>query len=238
MLRFHRLAIASLAVLIFRFHDFLRLAWPCVAVSLVAGSVSAPYAWAGGIVELLARGLFVATWVRLVHDGLAPAGTVRLRLGRRDAAAAVVWMVAETFVTLPGRFIGTAAAVITQTPVADTLMVTVAVSHLLLGGAYLVVADVVLAGGPWARSRAAEGTWCLPDMVVRGGFAVGVTMVLAWLPGTLLGATLRQLPAVELLEGLTLEHAAQVVGGIIGLAVIAGTMAMLWNALAKETQGA
>ena len=102
-----------------------------------------------------------------------------------------------------------------------------AVAHALLGAAYLLPTEAALEVGTSA-------TWRLPEMVIKGGVAAGLAVFLAWLPTNLLLEGVKALPEWDLLEGLDLRQTAAVVTRYLGVALTAGTMALVWNALIAE----
>jgi hypothetical protein len=228
--RYCRLAFRSLLILIDQLPAFLRLSWVCMAVSLVGVGVSSRYPIGGGIADLLARGVFVVAWLRLVGLGEVPSSRHYFRLGRRETFVALAWMMAEVFVTFPAHVVSASLALATGVSMADSVMVLSAFSNLLLGGAYLIPADAALE----QAGRSGEGGWRVPDLVIRGGLALGVVAFVCWLPLNLLQQGVRLLPEMDLADGLALREAVMVPVRYLGMALTAGAMALTWNRLAAE----
>ncbi|CAA7612851.1 hypothetical protein [Magnetospirillum sp. SS-4] len=226
LFRFCRLALGSFSILIGRFPVFLRLSWVCMAVSLISAGVSERHAVAAGIVDLLARGVFVVAWLRLVALDENPPGPAFFRLGRRELLAAFGWMMAEMFVVMPAQVVAASIAMATGTSLQDAIMLTLGLSHLLLGVVFLLPAEAAL--------EKVTGTisWRLPDLVIRGGLAVSIAVFLAWLPINLLMDGVRALPDQPVLQTVALTLARY-----LGLALTAGTVALIWNALGAEGEG-
>lgn len=228
--RYCSLALRSLRILLERLPTFLRLAWVCMAVSLIGIGVASRYPMAGGVADLLARGVFVVAWLRLVGLGEVPSSRHYFRLGRRETFVALAWLMAEVFVTFPAHVVAASLALASGISMEDSVMVLSALSNLLLGGVYLVPADAALeqAGGP---DR--EG-WRVPDLMIRGGLALGMVAFVCWLPLNLMQQGVRLLPEMELLDGLDLREAVMVPVRYLGMALAAGAMALTWNRLTAE----
>lgn len=229
LFRFCRQPLRGLVILIEQFPAFLRLSWVCMAASLLGGAVSERYIWLGSITDLLARGVFAVAWLRLVGLGEMPGRAAYFRLGRREIFTALGWMSAEIFVIFPAQVIAASLAIATGQPFADLVMPLLAVAHALLGAAYLLPTEAALEVGSNAR-------WRLPEMVMKGGVAAGLAVFLAWLPTNLLLEGVKALPVVDLLEGLTLGQMAAVPVRYLGVALTAGAMALVWNALTAEAE--
>lgn len=234
-LRLVPLAFAALRLLIGRLPLFLRLSWLCMAVSLVGVAVIPRHPLAGGIVDLLARGVFVVAWLRLVGLGEVPAGRHYFRLGRREALGGFVWMMTELFVGAPAQLIAAALAIAVGLPLGDTALVLTALTHLLLGGTYLIPADAAL--GRTRRGGAGKG-WRAPDLILRGGLALGVAAFVCRLPMELLLEGTRLLPDRDVGEGFGLRDMAEIPVRYLGMALMAGTMALAWNRLSREEDAA
>ncbi|CUW41542.1 conserved protein of unknown function [Magnetospirillum sp. XM-1] len=228
--RYCRLAFRSLLILIEQFPVFLRLSWLCMAVSLLGAAVSSRHAMAGGITDLLARGVFVVAWLRLVGLGEVPSSRHYFRLGRRETFGALAWMASEVFIGFPAQVISASLAIATGVPIADSVMVLSGVANLLLGGFYLVPADAALE----RAGHSGNLGWRVPDLMIRGGLALGVAAFLCWLPLNLLQEGVRLLPEMDLFDGLALRDAALVPARYLGMALTAGTMALAWNRLMAE----
>ncbi|TAN76962.1 MAG: hypothetical protein EPN20_01755 [Magnetospirillum sp.] len=229
LFRFCRQPLRGLVILIEQFPAFLRLSWVCMAASLLGGAVSERYIWLGSITDLLARGVFAVAWLRLVGLGEMPGRAAYFRLGRREIFTALGWMSAEIFVIFPAQVIAASLAIATGQPFADLVMPLLAIAHALLGAAYLLPTEAALEVGSNAR-------WRLPEMVMKGGVAAGLAVFLAWLPTNLLLEGVKALPVVDLLEGLTLGQMAAVPVRYLGVALTAGAMALVWNALTAEAE--
>ncbi len=227
LFRFCRQPLRGFVILIEQFPAFLRLSWICMAASLVGGAVSERYVWLGSVTDLLARGVFAVAWLRLVGLGELPRRSAYFHLGRREILTALGWMTAEVFVVFPAQAIAASLAVATGLSFPDLMMPMLAVAHALLGAAYLLPTEAALEVGTSA-------TWRLPEMVIKGGVAAGLAVFLAWLPTNLLLEGVKALPEWDLLEGLDLRQTAAVVTRYLGVALTAGTMALVWNALIAE----
>lgn len=229
LFRFCRFSLRALVLLIERFPLFLRLSWACLAVSLVSTAAAEHYPLLGGITDLLARGVFAVAWLRLIALDEAPPGPGYFRTGRREILTALGWMTAEMFITFPAQVIAASLALAVGIPLADAVQPLLALTHLLLGAAYMLPTEAAL-----ERGDGKEG-WRLPDLVMKGGVAISVAVFLAWLPANLALEAIRALPPVELLDGLTLTQALTVATRYLALALTAGTMALIWNQLGTET---
>jgi hypothetical protein len=231
--RYCRLSLRSLLILIERFPVFCRLSWLCMLVSLLGAAVSSRHAMAGGVTDLLARGVFVVAWLRLVGLGEIPSSRHYFRLGRRETLGALAWVMAELFITFPAQVIAASLAIATGVPIADSVMVLAGLANLLLGGFYLVPADAALErAGPSGNTG-----WRVPDLMIRGGLALGVAVFVCWLPLNLLQEGVRMLPEMDLVEGLSLRDAVMVPVRYLGMALTAGTLALAWNRLMAEETG-
>ncbi|KIL99166.1 hypothetical protein CCC_03384 [Paramagnetospirillum magnetotacticum MS-1] len=228
--RYCRLSLRSLLILIEQFPVFLRLSWLCMTVSLLGAAVSSRHVMAGGITDLLARGVFVVAWLRLVGLGEVPSSRHYFRLGRRESFGALAWVMAEIFVTFPAQVIAASLAIATGVPIADSVMVLAGLSNLLLGGFYLVPADAALE----RAGKSGDLGWRVPDLMIRGGLALGMAVFICWLPLNLLQEGVRLLPEMDLAEGLALRDAAMVPVRYLGMALTAGTLALAWNSLMAE----
>lgn len=228
--RYCRLAFRSLLILIEQFPVFLRLSWLCMAVSLLGAAVSSRHVVAGGVTDLLARGVFVVAWLRLVGLGEVPSSRHYFRLGRRETFGAMAWMASEVFVGFPAQVISASLAIATGVPIADSVMVLSGLANLLLGGFYLVPADAALE----RSGQSGNLGWRVPDLMIRGGLALGVAAFVCWLPLNLLLEGVRFLPEMDLAEGLGLRDAVEVPVRYLGMALTAGTMALAWNRLMEE----
>jgi hypothetical protein len=228
LFRFCRAPVRAFALIVGRFPTFIRLSWVCVAVSLVSGAVSERHLMAGNVVDLLARGVFAVAWLRLVGLGEMPGKPAYFRLGRREIFTALGWMMAELFVVMPAQVMAASIAMATGTSLTDVMMVTLGLSHLLLGAAFLLPTEAAL------ENTTAGVTWRLPDLVIKGGLAVSIAAFLAWLPINLITAGLRELPDIAVIEGLTLPQLALTLTRYLGIAVTAGTMALIWNSLTRD----
>ena len=227
LFRFCRQSLRALVILLEQFPAFLRLSWICMAASLVGVSIAERHLWLGSITDLLARGVFAVAWLRLVGLGEVPGRAAYFRLGRREIFTAFGWMMAELFVVFPAQALGASLAMASGIAFADLVMPLLALSHALLGAAFLLPAEAALEAGTGNR-------WQLPEMVMKGGIAVGFAVFLAWLPINLLLEVAKLLPEMELGDGLTLGLIAEVVIRYLGVALTAGSMALVWNALAAE----
>ncbi|MDO8606891.1 MAG: hypothetical protein Q7R40_10175 [Phaeospirillum sp.] len=227
LLRFCRQPLRGLVILIEQFPTFLRLSWICVAASLLGGAVSDRYVWLGGVTDLLARGVFAVAWLRLVGLGEIPRRPAYFRLGRREILTALGWMTAEVFVIFPAQALAAALALATGMPFPDLMMPMLAMAHALLGAAYLLPTEAALEIGGDAR-------WRLPEMIMKGGVAASLAVFMAWLPINLLLEVAKALPAVSLLEDISLLQAVTVLIRYLGVALMAGTLALTWNALVAE----
>ncbi|ARJ64452.1 hypothetical protein WV31_01455 [Magnetospirillum sp. ME-1] len=228
--RYCRLAFRSLLILIEQFPVFLRLSWLCMAVSLLGAAVASRHAVAGGITDLLARGVFVVAWLRLVGLGEIPASRHYFRLGRRETFGALAWMASEVFIGFPAQVISASLAIATGVPIADSVMVLSGLANLFLGGFYLVPADAALE----RAGQSGNLGWRVPDLMIRGGLALGVAAFVCWLPLNLLLEGVRMAPELDLLDGLSLRDAVEVPVRYLGMALTAGTMALAWNRLMAE----
>ncbi|BAE49565.1 hypothetical protein [Paramagnetospirillum magneticum] len=231
--RYCRLALRSLQILIEQFPVFLRLSWLCMVVSLLGVAVSSRHVMTGGITDLLAHGVFVVAWLRMVGLGEIPASRHYFRLGRRETFGALSWMAAEIFVNFPAQVIAASLAIATGVPIADSVMVLAGLSHLLLGGFYLVPADAALE----RAGKTGDLGWRVPDLMIRGGLALGVAVFVCWLPFNLLQEGVRLLPEMDLADGLSLRDAVMVPVRYLGMALTAGTLALAWNRLMVEETG-
>ena len=227
LFRFARQPVRALIILMEQAPAFLRLSWVCMAASLVGGAVAERYVWLGSITDLLARGVFAVAWLRLVGLGEIPRRAAYFRLGRREILTALGWITAELFVVFPAQALGASLAIATGIPFTDLVMPLVAVTHALLGAAYLLPTEAALEVGGTAR-------WQLPEMVIKGGVAAGMAAFLAWLPINLLLEGSKTLPDWELFDGLMLGQIVVILIRYLGVALTAGTMALVWNALATE----
>lgn len=231
LFRFCPLAWRSLLILIEQFPAFLRLSWVSMAVSLAGTGVASRYPMAGGIADLLARGVFVVAWLRLVGLGEVPSSQHYFRLGRRETFGALAWMMTDVFITFPAHVVSASLALATGVSMADSVMVLSALSNLLLGGIYLVPADAALE----QAGRSGEGGgWRVPDLMIRGGLALGMVAFVCWLPLNLLQYGTGLLPEVEVADGLALREAVMVPVRYLGMALTAGAMALAWNRLMAE----
>lgn len=227
LLRFCPLALRALAFLLERGPTFLRLSWIAMLATLLAGAVSERFIWLGGIVDLMARGVFVVAWMRLVAEGELPSGTAPFRLGRREIFTALGWMVAETFVTFPAHLIAASLGMATGVVSSDLVIVLLALAHAVLGVVFLLPSEAAL--------EPEDGkSWQLPEMVMAGGVAVSLAAFLAWLPGNLLDWAVRTLPALDVLDGITLAQLLLVLVHYLAMALMGGTMALVWKALSAE----
>ncbi|OAN46610.1 hypothetical protein A6A04_05720 [Paramagnetospirillum marisnigri] len=229
--RFSPLVVRSIGLLAREFPTFLRLSWFCLAVSLLSLAVSARHPLLGGIADLMAHGVFATVWMRLVAMGERPLGLAYFRLGRREVFVALGWMLAETFVAFPAHVISASLSMATGLSVDDALMPMLALAHLLLGVAYLLAAEAALEPG------AGRVGWRLPDLVMKGGMAVSVAVLLAWLPANLLLEGVLWLPQVDLLDGLTLADAGAAAVRYLAMAVTGGTLALVWMDLSAGAEG-
>ncbi|MBI3444036.1 MAG: hypothetical protein HY055_01385 [Magnetospirillum sp.] len=230
-LRYCRMAFSSLLILIEQFPVFVRLSWLCILVSLLGVAVAPRYLIAGSVTDLLARGVFVVAWLRLVGLGEVPGGGAYFRLGRREILGALSWMMAEIFITFPAHVISASLAMATGIPIADSVMVLLGLANLLIGGAYLIPTDAALeTGGP--------ATWRVPDLMIRGGIGLSLAVFVCWLPLNLLQTLVHQLPEVDLADGLGLRDALMVPIRYLGLALTGGTLALIWNRLVEEEDAA
>ena len=230
LFRYCRLAFRSLLILIDQFPTFFRLAWLSMVVSLLGVAVSSRYAMAGGITDLLARGVFVVAWLRMVGLGEVPSSRHYFRLGRRETFGALAWMAAETFISFPAMVISASLAIATGVPISDSVMVLSGLANLLLGGFYLAPADAALER---ACSSGNLG-WRVPDLMIRGGLALGVAVFVCWLPLNLLQEGVRMLPEMEVADGVALRELVLVPVRYLGMALTAGTLALAWNKLMAE----
>lgn len=228
--RYCRLALRSLLILIEQFPVFLRLSWLCMAVSLLGAAVSSRHVMAGGVTDLLARGVFVVAWLRLVGLGEVPSSRHYFRLGRRETFGALAWMMSEIFIGFPAQVISASLAIAAGVPIGDSVMMLSGLANLLLGGFYLVPTDAALERG----GETANLGWRVPDLMIRGGLALGVAAFICWLPLNLLEEGIGLLPEMNLAEGLTLRDAVMVPVRYLGMALTAGTMALVWNRLVAE----
>lgn len=226
-------AYASLRILIQQFPLFLRLSWLCMTVSLLGMAVIPRYPMAGGVVDFLARGVFVVVWMRLVALGEVPGGRYYFRLGRRDAKGGFLWMIADLFVGAPGQMVAVSLAIYVGLPLRDTALILIALCHLVLGGAYLVSAEAALD----RSDRRGMREWRSPDLILRGGLALGVAAFVCRLPLELLLEGVRLLPEAEVVDGLTLQDCVEIPARYLGLALTGGTMALAWNHLSREEEG-
>jgi hypothetical protein len=225
LFRFCPLALRAFSLLMGEFPTFLRLSWVCMGVSLISAGVSARHAAAAGIVDLLARGVFAVAWLRLVGLGESPTGPAYFRVGRREIFTALGWMMAEMFIVMPAQVIAASFSMATGTDIGDVVMVTLALSHLLLGIAFLLPAEAAL------ERTSGKITWRLPDLVFKGGLAVSVAVFLAWLPVNLLMEGLKLFP-----DQPVIQMAAATLIRYLGVALTAGTLAMVWTILDSETE--
>lgn len=230
LFRFCPLAWRSLLILIERFPVFLRLSWVCMAVSLAGTGVAPRYPMAGGIADLLAHGVFVVAWLRLVGLGEVPSSQHYFRLGRRETFGALAWMMTDVFITFPAHVVSASLALATGVSMADSVMVLSALSNLLLGGIYLVPADAALE----QAGCSSEKGWRVPDLMIRGGLALGMVAFVCWLPLNLLQYGVGLLPQMDLVDGLELREALMVPVRYLGMALTAGAMALVWNRLVVE----
>jgi hypothetical protein len=231
--RYCRLSLRSLVILIERLPTFFRLSWLCMAVSLLGVAVSSRHAVAGGVTDLLARGVFVVAWLRLVGLGEIPSSRHYFRLGRRETAGAMAWVATELFINLPAMVISASLAIATGVPLGDAVMVLSGIAHLLLGGFYLVPADTALERSASPSDGPSAG-WRVPDLVMRGGLALGLAVFVCWLPLNLLQEGVKLLPDLELADGFPLREAVLVPVRYLGMALTAGTLALAWNRLMAE----
>jgi hypothetical protein len=230
LFRYCRLAFRSLLILIERFPTFVRLSWLCMLISLLGAAVSSRHMVAGGVTDLLARGVFVVAWLRMVGLGEIPSSLHYFRLGRRESFGALAWMAAEVFISFPAMVISASLAIATGVPISDSVMILSGVSNLLLGGFYLAPADAALER---AGSSNAQG-WQVPDLMLRGGLALGVAVFVCWLPLNLLQEGVRMLPELDVADGLPLREVVLVPVRYLGMALTAGTLALAWNRLMAE----
>ena len=227
LFRFARQPLRALTILLEQFPAFIRLSWICMAASLLGVTVAERHLWLGSITDLLARGVFAVAWLRLVGLGEVPRSAAYFRLGRREIFTALGWMMAELFVVFPAQALGASLSIATGIAFPDLVMPLLALSHALLGAAFLLPAEAALEVGSGNR-------WQLPEMVMKGGIAAGLAVFLAWLPINLLLELARILPELDLGDGLTLGRMAEVLIRYLGVALTAGSMALVWNALAAE----
>ena len=232
LFRYCRLAFRSLLILIEQFPVFFRLSWLCMAISLLGAAVSSRHVMAGGVTDLLARGVFVVAWLRLVGLGEVPSSRHYFRLGRRETFGALAWVMAEVFIGFPAQVISASLAIAAGVPIADSVMVLAGVSNLLLGGIYLVPADAALErSGP-----SGDRGWRVPDLMIRGGLGLGMAVFVCWLPLNLLQEGVRMLPEMEVADGLALRDAILVPVRYLGMALTGGTLALAWNRLMAEEE--
>ncbi|EME71518.1 hypothetical protein H261_02616 [Paramagnetospirillum caucaseum] len=233
LFRYCRLALRSLQILIEQFSAFCRLSWLCMLVSLLGVAVAERHLIAGGVTELLARGVFVVVWLRLVGLGEVPSSRHYFRLGRRETFGALSWMMAEIFINFPAQVVSASLAIGTGIPIADSVMMLSGLANLLLGGIYLIPADAALVRGGVSD----EVGWRVPDLMIRGGMALGMAVFVCWLPFNLLQEGVRLLPEMDLAEGFSLREAVMVPVRFLGLALTSGTLALAWNRLMAEEDG-
>jgi hypothetical protein len=229
--RFCRCAVNSYVGLVGGLPAFLQLSWPAMAVSVLAGTLSTRYQWLGGPVDALALAVFVVAWLRFVAYGERPAG-VQFRLGRREIFTAVFWMVAESFAAFPALMLASALALATGVEAALLLVPLLVLTHVLLGGIFLIPAEIALENGAGAG-------WPVPDMIIQGGVAVGLGLVLAWGPSAVVEAVMRIQPPSDAADGLLpvlLGRAALVVPQYVGAALVSGYLALTWGALTAESR--
>lgn len=229
LFRFAREPLRALTILLEQFPAFLRLSWVCMAASLVGIAVAERHLWLGSVTDLLARGVFAVAWLRLVGRGERPGGIAYFRLGRREILTALGWTVAELFVVFPAQALGASLAMASGIAFADLVMPLLALSHALLGSAYLLPTETAL------KTGGGKG-WQWPERVMKGGLAIGLAAFLAWLPVNLLLEAAKLLPEMELGDGVTLGLIVQVVIRYLGVALTAGSMALVWNALAVDEE--
>lgn len=230
LFRYCRLAFRSLLILIEQFPVFFRLSWLCMLVSLLGAAVSSRHLMAGGVTDLLARGVFVVAWLRMVGLGEVPSSRHYFRLGRRETFGALAWMAAEIFISFPAQVISASLAIATGVPISDSVMVLSGAANLLLGGFYLVPADAALERAGTSGNLG----WRVPDLMIRGGLALGVAVFVCWLPLNLLQEGVKMLPEMEVADGLSLRDAVMVPVRYLGMALTAGTLALAWNKLMAE----
>lgn len=233
IVQYCRLSFRSLRILFEQSPIFLRLAWLCMAVSLIAAAVSSRYPIAGNVTDLLAHGVFVVAWLRLVGLGEVPASRHYFRLGRREALGAVAWMLSELFVNFPAQLISASLALAMDIPIADTVMELSGLAHLLLGGVYLIPADAALE----PPGTASDMGWRVPELMIRGGLGPGVAVFVCWLPVNLLKQGVDLLPQVDLYDGIMLHGLVMVPVQYLGMALTAGAMALVWNRLTEGRGG-
>jgi hypothetical protein len=231
LFRFCRMSLRSLTILIEQFPVFFQLSWLCVAVSLLSDAVAGRYPVLAGVCDLLARGIFAVAWLRLVALGEMPHRFAYFRLGRREILAAFGWMLAEIFIIIPAHVIAASLSIATGIGLADLITPLVGLAHLLLGAAYMLPAEAAL------ENASDKVNWRLPELVMRGGIAIGIAVALAWLPANLLLEGTKLLPGIELADGLALPQAAAILVRYLSIAVTAGTMALIWIEMTAAESG-
>ncbi|MGE5505623.1 MAG: hypothetical protein ACM31L_14470 [Actinomycetota bacterium] len=208
---------------------FLRLSVVAMAASVGAAALAPWSAGLAQVVDALAEAMFGVAWLRFVALGEMPAPPVHVRLGRRELTFALFWLVARSFVGFPAVMLGQALGLATGVEAGMLLPPLLVVAHALMGVFFLLPAEVALEAP--GRSR-----WPVPDMVMQGGLAVGVGLVVAWAPAAAMVAALQSaFPAAPGPLGHAVAHLPVVVPQYLGIAAVTGYLALVWRSLLAES---
>jgi hypothetical protein len=210
---------------------FLRLSGVAMVIAVAAAALAGLSPGVAQVVDALAESMFAVAWLRFVALGELPGGAVHVRLGKRELMFALFWLVARSFVGFPALMLGTALGAATGIEARLLLPPLLVAAHGLMGVFFLLPAEVALDD----NDRGGGGRWPVPDMVVQGGLAVGVGLVLAWGPAAAAVALLQAaFPGETDPAGRALAALMVVVPRFLGIAAVTGYLALVWRALSAE----
>jgi hypothetical protein len=229
LLRFLPAALNSWLGLAASLPMILRLGWFAMAVSLAAGTASPAAAkvspeWlrVTTLVDHLAATCFAVAWLRHVALGERPEGWMPLSLGRRELFFALFWIAANTFVAYPGTVLAENLSLVTGIDGVILAVPLLVASYALLGAFLLLPVEYAL-----KDARTADRP--MPDLLMQGGFAVGIGLVPVWGPPALAMSTL----AAQSMSPLAAKSLI-LVPQYLGAAAVAGYLGLVWRNLVAE----
>jgi hypothetical protein len=200
-----------------------RLAWLSMAVSLAAGAASGQWPRLAYLVDQVAVAVFAVGWLRFVALGELPPGPLPVRLGRRELFFTLFWMAANTFVGYPAAVFASTLAPVTGLDAKALVLPLMVLSYAVMGTFLLLPVEYALDDVGKTRPPV--------DLLLQGGVAAGIGLVVVWGPPALAVVALATVPTPSPLAAKALALLPQ----YLGVAAVTGYLGLVWRSLVADT---
>ncbi|MBI2235987.1 MAG: hypothetical protein HYU60_03365 [Magnetospirillum sp.] len=202
----------------------IRLAWVSMAVSLAAGAASGQWPRLAYLVDQVAAAAFAVVWLRFVALGERPAGRIPFRLGRRELFFTLFWMAANAFVGYPAAVFASTLAPVTGIDAKAMAVPLMVVAYALMGAFLLLPVEYALDDVGKTRPPT--------DLLLQGGVAAGIGLLVVWGPPALALVALSTVPTPSPLAAKALALLPQ----YLGMAATAGYLGLVWRTLLADAR--